>query len=92
MALNITIRRRREIALAAPCDPVYLRQVLNGHKQAAPKLAQRLVEVSDGELQLWHVRQADWWEIWPEQVGKPGAPTPGAQQSEPSDVAAAVEA
>lgn len=76
MALELTPKRRREIALAAQIDPIYLYQILEGPKDAKPKLAHRLVEASGGEIQLWHARKSDWFEVWPHLIGSPGAPEP----------------
>lgn len=78
MTLKLTPDRRREIAEKAGINPIYLSQVLNGGKDAKPRLAHRLVAVSDGELKLWHVRQSDWFEVWPDLIGSDGAPEPVA--------------
>lgn len=89
MALELTVRRRREIALAAETDPIYLHQILRGIKDAKPRLAHTLVEASGGEIRLWHARQSDWWEVWPHLIGTEGAPDPVAPvkaQSEPESV------
>lgn len=78
MALKLTPDRRREIADKAGINAIYLSQILNGVKDAKAKLAHRLVAVSDGELKLWHVRQSDWFEVWPDLIGTEGAPEPAA--------------
>lgn len=34
----------------------------------------RIVEMSS--VKVWHLRPDDWYDIWPAQVGQPGAPAP----------------
>lgn len=87
MAPKLTTDRRREIADKAGINAIYLSQILNGGKDAKPKLAHRLVAVSDGELKLWHVRQSDWFEVWPHLIGTDGAPeaAPPAKATETAE-------
>jgi DNA-binding transcriptional regulator YdaS (Cro superfamily) len=54
-------KSRNEAEVAAVCEKAstnlaYFRQIAYGHRRASPKLAQRLVKASNGELTLQALR------------------------------------
>jgi DNA-binding transcriptional regulator YdaS (Cro superfamily) len=46
------------------------------------ELAAEIEAKSNGAVHRWSLRPTDWWQIWPELVGAPGAPAlPGVEPS-----------
>lgn len=43
-------------------------------RRPSPVYCVRIERVTGGEVCRWDLRPDDWWEIWPELVGVPGAP------------------
>ena len=52
----------------------YLRKAVSVGSTLGPELCAAIEAASNGEVRRWHLRPADWPLIWPELVGRPGAP------------------
>lgn len=65
--------RRREIAKLLEIEEQYLYQIGKGLRLASPALARKLHQI-DASATLPDLRPDDWHRIWPELIGKPGAP------------------
>lgn len=72
--MNISPADRQAAASAAGLNEQYVHQCLTGRRAMKPKQAVRLELVSGGRIRRWHVRAADWHEVWPELIGAEGAP------------------
>lgn len=82
MSTEITPERRRELATALGKSDAYLYQCLNKHRQMKPAEAVLIEQATKGELSRWHLRPEDWFKIWPELIGKKGAPKVPTSESE----------
>lgn len=61
-------------------QPTSLLQSMNGERPLSPKKCVEVEVKSGGELRRWDLRPNDWHLIWPELVGKRGAPPIPDQQ------------
>lgn len=53
-----------------------VRQWQHGYadRQPSPEYTIAIEFATEGKVRRWDLRPNDWWRIWPEQVGTPGAP------------------
>jgi DNA-binding transcriptional regulator YdaS (Cro superfamily) len=51
-----------------------LQNIMYGFRTCNPELAVVIDRVSDGAVRRWDLRPEDWHRIWPELIGKDGAP------------------
>ena len=72
--MNMSASERRAIADELHLSEQYLYQCLTGRKLMRPEEAVRIEKDSGGRLRRWDLRQSDWHLIWPELIGKEGAP------------------
>lgn len=71
------------LALGLDIPPSYLSQMASGDRAVTPERAARIEVVTDGAVMRWDCRPSDWWLVWPELIGKPGAPE-APHQPEPA--------
>jgi DNA-binding transcriptional regulator YdaS (Cro superfamily) len=76
---QLTPDDRRRIGAKVNVQATSLLQSLNGQKPLSPKKCVAIEDKSGGELKRWDLRPGDWHLIWPELVGKKGAPKVPAQ-------------
>lgn len=72
--MNMSALERRAIADELNLSEQYLYQCLTGRKLMRPEEAVRIEKDSGGRLRRWDLRQSDWHLIWPELIGRDGAP------------------
>lgn len=63
------------------CHPVLLSQWAAGRPIPIERCVP-LERATQHELMRWDLRPNDWWEIWPELIDRPGAPSIPNPQSE----------
>lgn len=65
-----------ELAATLSISTVYLSQlaVRQDGRVPSPELCVQIERATDGMVKRWDLRPDDWWRIWPELVGKKGAP------------------
>lgn len=73
--LKMTASERQALARDLNLSDQYLYQCLTGRKLMRPEEAVRVEKASGGRLKRWDVRRADWHLIWPELIGREGAPS-----------------
>lgn len=76
---DITPKERAELATLAGINEQYLYQCLSGRRDMGAAEAVRVEQVTGRRLRRWHLRPADWHQIWPELIGAEGAPPPTQQ-------------
>ena len=72
--MNLTATERAALAELVGVNEQYLYQCLTGRKAMKPEEAVRIERDSGQKVRRWHLRQEDWHRIWPELIGKKGAP------------------
>lgn len=72
--MKIPAPARRQIAGQLGINEQYLYQVLTRRRQPDPELAVSIERESRGAVMRWDLRPEDWHRIWPELVGRNGAP------------------
>lgn len=82
MSTEITPERRRQLAAATGKSDAYLYQCLTGRRDMDPSEAMRLEKATKGELKRWALCQKTWFSIWPDLIGKKGAPKVPALERE----------
>lgn len=65
---------REEFAAKCGITLGHLRNVMYGLRPCAPELASTIERLTDCKVMRWDLRPDDWHRIWPELVGKKGAP------------------
>lgn len=78
---QLTAQARAAIAAKAGVSDAYLYQCLTGRRSMSPADAVRVESESGGVVRRWDLRPDDWWKIWPELVGQPGAPEPSQAEA-----------
>ena len=65
-----------ELAHQLSIAPVYLSQLASRQdgREPSPALCVQIGSLTSGEVTRWDLRPNDWWLIWPELIGSPGAP------------------
>lgn len=63
-----------------------------GTRPVPEKAAVAIERATGGEVMRWDLRTADWFEIWPELIGSPGAPLCGPSRVTSRDDACEVAA
>ena len=60
-----------------------VRQWRHGHdgRQPSPENCTAIEQATDGNVMRWDLRPDDWWRIWPELIGKKGAPAVPKQEA-----------
>lgn len=81
MSKVIDPAERRRWAEALGVSDAYLYQCLTGRRDMNPGQARQLEDASGGVLKRWLLCQKSWYRIWPELVGREGAPRPNAEQA-----------
>lgn len=69
----LTTEQRTELARRAGTSFLHLRNVAFSSKKCGIPLAVALERETGGAVRRWELRD-DWWALWPELVGAPGAP------------------
>ncbi len=82
--MNMPAPERSALAVKVNVHEQYLYQCLTGRKAMTPAEAVRVEQESDRSVMRWHLRQGDWYRIWPELIGAPGAPEVPEVDSAPS--------
>lgn len=59
-------------ALGIPAS--FLSQLASGERNVTAERAAAIERATEGAVRRWDLRPTDWWLIWPELVGTPGAP------------------
>jgi DNA-binding transcriptional regulator YdaS (Cro superfamily) len=78
MSKQLTPSERAALAELGKTDPAYLYQCLTGRRNMGPVEAVRVEKATKGKLRRWDLCPGNWHLIWPELIGKKGAPTPEA--------------
>lgn len=85
MKLDIYLKSKRglaaQVATALDCSPVLISQWC----KSRPVPIERCVPIehaTEGRVMRWDLRPDDWWEIWPELIERPGAPSIPSVNSE----------
>lgn len=78
---EITAQERQRIASVLDLNEQYLYQMLSGRREAPPKHCADIERVSGCVVMRWDLRPTDWHRIWPELVGRKGAPQPTTEAS-----------
>lgn len=67
-----------------------IRQWRHGYagRRPSPEYATALEMATDGLVRRWDTRPEDWHRIWPELIGKEGAPPVAANEPEPEPATA----
>ncbi len=55
-------------------SPSYLSQMASGIRPIPFELQVQIEELTEGEVARWHMSPDRWHRLWPELVGRPGAP------------------
>lgn len=65
-----------ELAGKLGISTVYLSQlsVRQDGRVPSAELSVQIERVTDGDVPRWTMRPDDWWKIWPELIGRDGAP------------------
>ena len=65
-----------EFARTLGLNPDQVRQWRHGHdnRQPSPANCVEIEVATGGAVMRWDLRPADWWRVWPELIGKKGAP------------------
>jgi DNA-binding transcriptional regulator YdaS (Cro superfamily) len=81
MRLSIYLKaergRTQHIAELLGVSPSLVSQWAAGKKAIPPERGAELERATNGDVPRWDQRPHDWWRIWPELVGSPGAPSLG---------------
>jgi DNA-binding transcriptional regulator YdaS (Cro superfamily) len=75
---KLTVAERKRWAEALGISEQYLYQCLRGLRDMNPIEARRCERESNGKLKRWDLCQKTWRGIWPELIGKKGAPAAAA--------------
>jgi hypothetical protein len=67
---------REALAEVIDCHPMHVWACITGRKNMDAALAAHAERMTG--LRRWFLRQDDWWDIWPELIGRPGVPEPKA--------------
>ena len=78
MRKQLSPSERVRLAELGGTDPAYLYQCLTGRRNMGPVEAVRVEAATKKALRRWDLCPGNWHLIWPELVGKKGAPTPEA--------------
>lgn len=73
-----------QAAFAIECGTTigYLRKALSVGVALNPLFCVSIERNSLGAVRRWDLRPSDWWKIWPELIGQPGAPeVPAAKEA-----------
>lgn len=65
---------RSEFAQRCGTTRGVLQNIMYGLRPCNPELAVLIERESAGDVRRWDLRPKDWWLIWPELIGSPGAP------------------
>lgn len=77
-----TTSERSAVAAELKINGQFLYQCLTGRRAMEPKQAVRVERHTGGRIRRWQLRQADWFDVWPELIGIEGSPPIPAQQSQ----------
>ena len=70
----LTPAERVRLAELGKTDPAYLYQCLTGRRNMGPVEAVRVERDTKRALRRWDLCPGNWHKIWPELIGKKGAP------------------
>lgn len=79
--MKMAAHERASLAQTLGVSDQYLYQCLTGRRLMRPEDAVRIEKASGGRVRRWDVRHEDWHRIWPELVGRKGAPTVPAEEA-----------
>lgn len=75
MRAMFTATERKALAQKVGLSEQYLYQCLTGRNTGmSAEEAVRVERASGNVLRRWHLRPKDWFRIWPELIGRKGAP------------------
>lgn len=78
MELQAYIRESRgnatQLAEALAIDLSFLSQMATGHRPISAERCVLIEKSTGGSVRRWDLRPDDWHRIWPELIGKRGAP------------------
>lgn len=67
---------REALAEVISCHPMHVWACVTGRKDMDAAQAAHAERMTG--LRRWFLRQNDWWDVWPELIGRPGVPEPKA--------------
>jgi len=65
-----------ELAKALKVTPPTVNQWVNGSRPVPIEACVAIEQATEGRVMRWNLRSSDWHRIWPELVGRVGAPEP----------------
>ena len=74
MRKQLNPSERAALAVLGKTDPAYLDQCLTGRRIMGPVEAVRVERDTKRKLRRWDLCPGNWHLIWPELIGKKGAP------------------
>jgi DNA-binding transcriptional regulator YdaS (Cro superfamily) len=77
--------RQRIAAKVGEIHASSILQAMTGARDLSPKECVRVERESGKELMRWDLRPKDWFLIWPELIGKKGAPAVPAEAGEKAE-------
>lgn len=71
---SLSAEGREEFSIECGTSVGHMNNIMYGYKPCSPLLASAIERATRGAVRRWGLRPEDWWKIWPELVGKKGAP------------------
>ena len=76
------VKGSAELARRINVHPTFIYHLRKGLREVPVEKCTKIERACSGQVMRWDLRPDDWWEIWPELIDRPGAPSVPAKDSE----------